>query len=196
MGRERRSMEQRVSLITLGVADLQRSRDFYESLGWKRVNAKADGIVFFQVGGMALALYPRIALAEDANVSPEGHGFSGITIAYNARTRGEVDAVLAQAKAAGAILLKPAQETFWGGTMGILPTRTGSCGKWRGTRSFRSPKMGVSEFLRKLSCPRAAVGLPETPVGSKPRNAAKAGTKGYAPVFRRAFDWQQRCRLR
>jgi uncharacterized protein len=113
-------MEQRVSLITLGVGDLQRSRDFYERLGWKRVNAKADDIVFFQVGGMALALYPRLTLAEDANVSPEGHGFSGITLAYNARTRDEVDVVLAQAEAAGAKLLKPAQATFWGGYDGYF----------------------------------------------------------------------------
>jgi catechol 2,3-dioxygenase-like lactoylglutathione lyase family enzyme len=113
-------MEQRVSLITLGVGDLQRSRDFYERLGWKRVNSKANGIVFFQAGGIALALYPRIALAEDANVSPEGHGFSGITLAHNARTRDEVDVVLAQAEAAGAKLLKPAQKTFWGGYDGYF----------------------------------------------------------------------------
>ncbi|HTT21301.1 MAG TPA: VOC family protein [Candidatus Sulfotelmatobacter sp.] len=113
-------MEQRVSLITLGVGDLQRSRDFYERLGWKRVNAKTDGIVFFQVGGMGFALYPRIALAKDANISPEGHGFSGITLAYNTRTRDEVDAVLAQAVTAGAKLLKPAQDTFWGGYDGYF----------------------------------------------------------------------------
>jgi len=113
-------MEQRVSLITLGVADLQRSRNFYERLGWKRANVKADGIVFFQAGGMGLALYPRNELAKDANVSPNGHGFIGITLAYNARTRDEVDSVLAQAEAAGAKLLKPAQETFWGGYDGYF----------------------------------------------------------------------------
>jgi len=113
-------MEQRVSLITLGVADLQRSRKFYERLGWKRANVKADGIVFFQAGGMGLALYPRNELAKDANVSPNGHGFIGITLAYNARTRDEVDSVLAQAEAAGAKLLKPAQETFWGGYDGYF----------------------------------------------------------------------------
>ena len=84
-------MEQRISLITLGVAELERSRKFYESLGWKRANAKADDIVFFQTGGMALALYPRVELAKDAKVSPDGHGFSGITLAYNTRTRDEVD---------------------------------------------------------------------------------------------------------
>jgi uncharacterized protein len=113
-------MEQRVSLITLGVAELERSRSFYERLGWKRSNAKAEEIVFFQAGGMALALYPRVALAKDANVSPHGFGFCGITLAYNTRTRGEVDAVLAQAEAAGAKLLKPAQEAFWGGYSGYF----------------------------------------------------------------------------
>ena len=76
--------------------------------------------MFFQVGGLALALYPRIALAKDANVSPDGLGFCGITLAYNTRTRGEVDAVLAQAGAAGAKLLKPAQEAFWGGYSGYF----------------------------------------------------------------------------
>jgi catechol 2,3-dioxygenase-like lactoylglutathione lyase family enzyme len=113
-------MEQRVSLITLGVADLQRSRIFYERLGWKPANAKADDIVFFQVGGMGLALYPRIELAKDANVLPDGQGFGGITLAYNARTCDEVDSVLAQAEAAGAKLLKPAKETFWGGYDGYF----------------------------------------------------------------------------
>ena len=144
-------MEQRVSLITLGVADLQRSRKFYERLGWKRANVKADGIVFFQAGGMGLALYPRNELAKDANVSPNGHGFIGITLAYNARTRDEVDSVLAQAEAAGAKLLKPAQETFWGGMTGILLIRTDSCGRSRGTRSFQSPRMEASEFPWKFS---------------------------------------------
>jgi predicted lactoylglutathione lyase len=108
-------MEQRISLITLGVSDLQRSREFYERLGWKHTNAKADDIVFFQAGGMALALYPRVELAKDAKVSPDGYGFCGITLAYNARTRDEVDSVLSQAEAAGARVLKPAQETLWGG---------------------------------------------------------------------------------
>src|SRR5580700_10894779 len=108
-------MEQRVSLITLGVADLERSRKFYERLGWRRSVANAEGIVFFQAGGMALALYPRAELAKDANVAAEGQGFCGVALAYNARSRDEVDAVLAEAEAAGARILKPAQEAFWGG---------------------------------------------------------------------------------
>lgn len=108
-------MEQRVSIITLGVADLNRSREFYERLGWRRSMAQAEGVVFFQAGGMALALYPRQELAKDANIAGEGSGFSGMSVAYNARNREEVDSVLAEAEAAGARILKPAQETFWGG---------------------------------------------------------------------------------
>jgi uncharacterized protein len=113
-------MEQRVSIITLGVADMQRSREFYERLGWRRSLAKAEDVVFFQAGGMALALFPRRELARDAHVVPEGRGFGGIALAYNARSREEVDSVLAEAVAAGAKLLKPAQEAFWGGYSGYF----------------------------------------------------------------------------
>ncbi|HTU50539.1 MAG TPA: VOC family protein [Acidobacteriaceae bacterium] len=113
-------MEQRVSLITLGVADLARSHDFYQRLGWRRSMAQAKGVVFFQAGGMALALYPRDELAKDANLSADGSGYGGITLAYNARSREEVDAVLAEALAAGARILKPAEEAFWGGYSGYF----------------------------------------------------------------------------
>jgi len=113
-------MEQRVSLITLGVADLERSREFYERLGWRRSMAKAEGIVFFQAGGMALALFPRTELAKDANIAAEGQGFGGISLAYNSRSREEVDAVLAEAAAAGARIVKPAQEASWGGYSGYF----------------------------------------------------------------------------
>ena len=113
-------MEQRVSIVTLGVTDLKRSKAFYERLGWRRSVSKAEGIVFFQAGGMALALYPREDLAKDAGVAPEGHGFNGTSLAYNARTRAEVDTVLQEAVAAGATLVKPAQEAFWGGYSGYF----------------------------------------------------------------------------
>jgi predicted lactoylglutathione lyase len=113
-------MEQRLSLITLGVTDLARSREFYERLGWRRSMAKAEDVVFFQALGIALALYPRHELAKDANISSEGRGFCGISLAYNARSRKEVDAVLAEAETAGAKLLKPAQEAFWGGYSGYF----------------------------------------------------------------------------
>jgi uncharacterized protein len=113
-------MEQRISIVTLGVADLERSRAFYERLGWRRSMKQAEGVVFFQAGGMALALYPRTELAKDANVALERHGFAGIAMAYNARSRDEVNAVLAEAEAAGARILKPAQQAFWGGYSGYF----------------------------------------------------------------------------
>lgn len=113
-------MEPRISLITLGVADLGRARAFYERLGWRRKVAAAEGVAFFQMGGMALSLYPRQELAADARLSVEGSGFAGFALAYNARSRDEVDAVLAEAVAAGARLLKPAEEAFWGGYSGYF----------------------------------------------------------------------------
>jgi len=113
-------MEQRISIVTLGVAHLERSRGFYERLGWKRSSASTGDIVFFQAGSMALALYPRRHLAKDANIAADGQGFAGFAIAYNARSRDEVNAVLAEAAAAGAKILKPAQEAFWGGYSGYF----------------------------------------------------------------------------
>lgn len=115
-------MDQRLSFITLGVADLDRSRSFYERLGWRPSRAgEGLGIVFFQLGGLVLALYPRNELAKDADVpdSPPG-GFSGVTLAYNTRTRDEADAVMAQALTAGASLKKPLQAVFWGGYSGYF----------------------------------------------------------------------------
>jgi predicted lactoylglutathione lyase len=113
-------MDQRVNIVTLGVADLNRSREFYERLGWRRSMAKSEGIVFFQAGGMAVALYPRDELAKDANVTADGHGFRAISLAYNARDRAEVDSVLKEAEIAGAKIMKPAQEAFWGGYSGYF----------------------------------------------------------------------------
>jgi catechol 2,3-dioxygenase-like lactoylglutathione lyase family enzyme len=113
-------MEQRLSLVTLGVADLERSRRFYEDgLGWRRGNAHAE-VVFFQIGCAILGLFSREALAADARLPSAASGFGGITLAYNARSRAEVDAVLAEAKAADAKILKPAEDTFWGGYAGYF----------------------------------------------------------------------------
>ena len=111
-------MDQRVSVITLGVADLNRSRRFYETLGWKRGN-QDENVVFFQIPGAVLALWSRAALAEDTRVADSG-GFGGITLAYNAGSKADVDAVLAEAKAAGATILKPAEQAFWGGYTGTF----------------------------------------------------------------------------
>src|SRR3954469_21635202 len=115
-------MEQRVSFITLGVADLARARAFYEALGWAAAKSgEGMGIVFFQCGGMVLALFPREELAKDAGAAntPVG-GFEGIAIAHNTRSEAEADAVMAQALAAGARLSKPMAKVFWGGYSGYF----------------------------------------------------------------------------
>ena len=112
-------MEQRVSLITLGVSDLERARAFYETLGWTTGAAPDDDVVFFQAGGMIVALWSRAQLAEDTVVE-DGGGWGGITLAYNVRSPAEVDAVLAEAAAAGATIGRPGAETFWGGYSGVF----------------------------------------------------------------------------
>ncbi len=112
-------MEQRVSLITLGVADLDRSLRFYEALGWQRGNTDA-GVAFFQIPGAVFALWSRAALAEDARLTDSGASFSGVALAYNARSKADVDTVLAEAEAAGATILKPAEDVFWGGYSGYF----------------------------------------------------------------------------
>jgi catechol 2,3-dioxygenase-like lactoylglutathione lyase family enzyme len=112
-------MEQRVSVITLGVRDLPRARAFYEALGW-RSNAKPDDdVVFFQAGGMVVSLWGRNQLAEDSGVE-DGGGWGGITLAHNVRSPAEVDAVLAQVEAAGGTITRPGGETFWGGYSGAF----------------------------------------------------------------------------
>lgn len=113
-------MEPRVSLITLGVADLARARTFYEKLGFRASSASQGDVVFFQAGALALSLYPRESLAEDAQVGAEGSGFAGLTLAHNVRSKGEVAAVLAEAERAGGRILKPAQDVFWGGHSGYF----------------------------------------------------------------------------
>ncbi len=113
-------MDQRVSLITLGVDDLARARRFYEDgLRWRRGNADPD-VVFFQLPGMVLALWSRTSLAADAGLPERQGGFAGIALAYNCRSREEVDAVLGEAAAAGAAVAKPAKDTFWGGYSGYF----------------------------------------------------------------------------
>lgn len=116
-------MEPRVNIITLGVADLNRSLRFYrDGLGFPTTMDGSKGIVFFQTHGVCLALYPHDELAKD--VSPDlvaqQSKFSGVTLAHNVPTREEVDEVLALAKAAGANIEKPAQDVFWGGYSGYF----------------------------------------------------------------------------
>jgi uncharacterized protein len=109
------SMEQRISIVTLGVRDVERARAFYEALGWKAGMVVPDDVSFFQAGGMIFGLWQREKLAADAGLSADGSGFSGVSLAYNARSEAEVDAVIAEAEAAGATILKRPQRAFYGG---------------------------------------------------------------------------------
>jgi uncharacterized protein len=117
---EDRVVEQRLSLVTLGVSDLARARVFYESLGWTTGAAPADDVVFFRAGGMIVALWSRESLAEDSGVDDDRGGWGGITLAYNARTPSEVDTVLEEAGRAGARIVREGAATFWGGYSGLF----------------------------------------------------------------------------
>jgi uncharacterized protein len=112
-------VEQRVSLVTLGVADLGRARAFYEALGWTTGAQPAEDVVFFQAGGMIVALWGREQLAHDSVVEDSG-GWGGVTLAHNVRSPAEVDAVIEEARAAGATIGRAGAETFWGGYSGVF----------------------------------------------------------------------------
>jgi catechol 2,3-dioxygenase-like lactoylglutathione lyase family enzyme len=113
-------MDARLSFLTLGVSDFARARGFYErGLGWRPVKV-LDDVAFYQGPGFVFALYPRDLLAKDAGVTNDGHGFSGITLAINHHDKAGVDATMAEAKAAGGKILKPAQDAFWGGYHGYF----------------------------------------------------------------------------
>jgi len=113
-------VEPHITIVGLGVADLQRAIEFYqEGLGLPR-NEGPEDIAFFNMGGVILSVYPRDKLAEDIGVSPEGSGFSGVTLAHNVASPEAVDALLQEAVAAGAKLIKPGQKVFWGGYSGYF----------------------------------------------------------------------------
>ena len=107
-------VRQRVSVITLGVRDLSRARGFYEALGWETGAEPQDDVVFFQAGGMVLALWDRTRLAEDSCVE-DARGWGGVTLALNLASREEVDRVTEEARTAGATIAREPGETFWGG---------------------------------------------------------------------------------
>lgn len=110
-------MEQRISLVTLGVADVGRARTFYERLGWQ--GQEAEETVFFQAGALAVVLWGRDKLADDAGIEDSKvDGFGGVALAHNVRSRAEVDEVLDEAARAGAQIVQPARQTFYGGYAG------------------------------------------------------------------------------
>lgn len=111
-------MEQRLTLVTLGVTDLARARAFYEGLGWRAAESPPE-VVFFQAGGMAIALWDRARLADDSAVT-DGGGWGGVTLAHNVRSPEEVDAVIDTARRAGATIGREPAATFWGGYSGVF----------------------------------------------------------------------------
>ncbi len=114
-------MEQRLSIVTLGVADLARSRGFYEALGWKvATEENSDSIVVFDLNGFGFALFPRKELAKDIGVPPPAPATGGVTLAHNVNSKKEVDVLLKEAEGAGATIVKPAEEVFWGGYSGYF----------------------------------------------------------------------------
>ena len=113
-------MRQNISFITLGVSNLARSRAFYRALGWKESSGSHDEIAFFKAGGVVFGLFQRNALAEDANVSAGGEGFSRFTLAQNVESAETVISTLAEAVACGATLLRPGEKVFWGGFRGYF----------------------------------------------------------------------------
>jgi catechol 2,3-dioxygenase-like lactoylglutathione lyase family enzyme len=118
-------MDARISLVTLGVTEVARARLFYERLGWRANSQSNADAAFFQAGGLVLGLWGRTALAEDARI-PLGQGFGGIALAHNVRSKAAVSATLAEAEQAGGKILKPAQDTFYGGHAGYFADPDGN----------------------------------------------------------------------
>lgn len=112
-------MEQRVSLVTLGVGDLERARAFYRALGWRAHEGSPAEVSFFQCGCMVLALWSREELAKDSGVEDAG-GWGGVTLAHNVRSEDEVRAVIDQARAAGGRIAREPAPTPWGGFSGVF----------------------------------------------------------------------------
>ena len=114
------SVPARLTLVSLGVADVARATSFFEALGWRKSSASNDDVSFFQLGGLALSVFGREALAEDAMISSEGSGFAGISLAINLESEAEVDRVAAEWVSCGGTMVKPPQRVFWGGYSGYV----------------------------------------------------------------------------
>lgn len=137
-------MQQRISLITLAVADMDRAATFYEALGWART-ASPDGVITFDLIGQTLGLYPRADLARDMGLKPEDFGgFSGITLAHNVREKSDVAPLVARAEAAGAKIIKPPHDVFWGGHIAYFADPDGHV--WEIAHNPHSPLGPNGEF--------------------------------------------------
>ena len=121
-------MNQHLHLVTLGVRDFETSRKFYaDTLGWKPSSSSGEDVTFFQAGGVVLSIYQREKLAEDARIEPEGNGFAGFTLAYNAQSESEVDEIISELKSKGVKILKEPQKVFWGGYSSYFADPDGNC---------------------------------------------------------------------
>jgi uncharacterized protein len=149
-------LEPRITLITLGVADIKLSRRFYEQLGFMASPASQESVTFMSAGGVVRSLFGRAALAADTQVKDSEPGFSGVTIAHDCRSEADVDAGTAHAVACGATLKKPEQKVFWGATRATWPIPTATCGKWRSTRSDPSMPTAACNCHDRLPYPSRA----------------------------------------
>lgn len=114
-------MQQRMTMLGLGVKDLETAKTFYEAVfGWTRMQPEHEGIVFYRLNGVILSLYPSDKLAEDAKVSPHGTGFKGVTCAYNTQTEEEVDSLFSEFKSKGVSIIKMPEKVAWGGYSGYI----------------------------------------------------------------------------
>ena len=146
-------MEQRISLVTLGVKDLGASKRFYaDGLGWKPVFENKE-IIFFQTGGMVFALFLRDKLAEDFQVDPATFGRAAVALAYNVRAKNEVDPLINKAAAAGATILKPAREASWGGYSGYFADPDGFAWEVAWNPGWRLAPDGSVEFVERFEPP-------------------------------------------
>ncbi|GGD14203.1 VOC family protein [Hyunsoonleella pacifica] len=114
-------MEQRLTIVGLGVSDLKKATTFYEEkFGWEKADSSTDTITFLQLNGILLSLYPREKLAEDAQVPHGGNGFKGFTLAHNLRSKTEVDQLFSELEQKGVTIVKQPEEVFWGGYSGYV----------------------------------------------------------------------------
>lgn len=139
-------MEQRLSLVTLGVKDMARSREFYERLGWKAQLPISDSVTFFQANGFIFGLYGAEPLAEDAGIPAGDPSKITFSLAYNVRQREEVDSTLAEAEKAGARITKPAEEKFWGGYGGYFTDPDGHAWEVAWNPGFKIAENGSVEM--------------------------------------------------
>jgi catechol 2,3-dioxygenase-like lactoylglutathione lyase family enzyme len=140
-----------ISMVTLGVADLAAATAFYQKLGWKLSKGSSENVTFLDGGHIVLGLYGREALAKDAGVAAAGKGFTGVALAFNQPSEEAVDARLAEAKAAGADIVKPAEKVFWGGYSGYFADLDGHL--WE---VARNPFVGLDDKGRMMMEPLEA----------------------------------------